>query len=44
MSTAWDESGTLIVEYGLVLALLSVGFIFGMTTIDVITNAALTNA
>jgi Flp pilus assembly pilin Flp len=44
MSTTWDESGTVIVEYGLVLALLSVGFILGMTTIDLVTNAALTNA
>lgn len=38
-----DASGTVIVEYGLVLALLSVGFILGMTAIDTVTNAALVN-
>jgi Flp pilus assembly pilin Flp len=44
MSSFWDENGTVIVEYGLVLALLSVGFIAGMITIDTITSAALGNA
>ena len=33
MSSLWDENGTVIVEYGLVLALLSVGFIAGMIAI-----------
>ena len=44
MSSLWDENGTVIVEYGLVLALLSVGFILGMKAVDTITSAALTNA
>jgi len=41
MSSIWDESGTVMVEYALVLSLLSLGFIAGMFTIEQATNSTL---
>ncbi len=38
-----DENGAVLVEYALVLALLSFGFIAGMYVIDGATATALTN-
>jgi Flp pilus assembly pilin Flp len=43
MSNSWDESGSVMVEYALVLALLSVAFIAGLFTVEATTDSVFTN-
>jgi Flp pilus assembly pilin Flp len=43
MSSIWDESGTVMVEYALVLGLLSLAFIAGMFAIEGATNSTFSN-
>lgn len=42
MSNSWDESGSVMVEYALVLALLSVAFIAGLFTVEATTDSVFT--